>query len=405
MPLWKKVILGLILGVIFGLLLQDKALYIKPFGDIFIRMIKMIIAPLIFLAILSGITNIEDPKTLGRVGIKAAFAYLMATLSALTIGILVGNIFRPGDGIFLSPVLQKESLSEIPIIEKISQAVFSIMPENIIQAMSEGNILQIVFFAIFCGITINTMESEHSKKIKDIIKVLALMVFKMVHHIVKLSPLAAFALTAWMIGAQGLVVLANLLKLVGSVYFAFLVQYLFFGLMIYFWAKLSPIPFYKKSLEYQAISFAASSSKAALPTTIKVCEERLGISSLSSSFVLPLGASMNMDGLAIYLSLSTIFFAQATGKILTWADYGLIMITGTFGSIGGAGIPGASIVMLPMVLGAVGLPIEGVALLTGVDRIIDMMRTTISITGDATVALCLDQSEGLLSKTTYEKQC
>jgi Na+/H+-dicarboxylate symporter len=227
------------------------------------------------------------------------------------------------------------------------------------------------------------------------------MVFKMVHFIVQLSPIAACALTAWIIGTQGLEVLTKLIKLVSCAYIAFSIQYLVFGLLIFLWTRLSPKPFFKKSLEYQALAFSTSSTKAALPTTIRVCQKRLGVSSLSSSFVLPLGASINMDGIAIYISLCALFFAQATGKVLEPSDYGYIILTGTLGSIGGAGIPSGTIVMLPMVLSSIGLPIEGIALIAGIDRIIDMMRSTISITGDATVALCVDHSEGLLDKDKY----
>ncbi len=235
----------------------------------------------------------------------------------------------------------------------------------------------------------------------SIIQLLSSVVFKMVHLIIQLSPIAACALTAWVVGTQGVEVLINLVELILCAYFAFGLQYLFFGVMIYFFTGLSPKPFFKKSIEYQTLAFSTSSSKAALPTTIKVCQEELGISKFSSSFVLPLGASINMDGIAIYISICTLFFAQATGMILSYSDYGMIIFMGTLGSIGGAGIPGGTIVMLPMVLGSIGLPIEGIALIAGIDRIVDMMRTTISITGDAAVTLCIDHSEGLLDEEKY----
>jgi Na+/H+-dicarboxylate symporter len=203
------------------------------------------------------------------------------------------------------------------------------------------------------------------------------------------------------VGTQGASVLLLLLKLMGSAYLGFFIQYLIFGLLIYFATGLSPVPFFKKSFEYQVIAFSTSSSKAALPTTMRVAKDNLGISTVSSSFVLPLGASINMVGIAIYISLAALFFAQALQKPLTLNDYLLIGVTGTLGSIGGAGIPSGTIVMLPLVLGAVGLPIEGIALILGIDRIVDMMRTTISITGDAAVALIVDHSEGLLNKDIY----
>ncbi len=401
MKLWKKVLIGLVLGVILGLTLKENVVYLKPFGDLFIRLIKMIIVPLIFFAIISGISSVQDSKSLGRVGIKASITYLLTTLFAIVIGLSVGTIFEPGSGIVLNFTGEGAPQIADASMAKIFDTLLNIVPENAIDAMAQGTILQVVFFALFTGITLNTMENEASKRLSSIFTLLASMVFKMVHLIIQLSPIAACALTAWIVGTQGMMVLEKLLKLVGCAYLAFGVQYLIFGLIIYVWTKLSPVPFFKKSLEYQALAFSTSSTKAALPTTIKVCQKRLGISSISSSFVLPLGASINMDGIAIYISLCALFFAQATGKVLGVADYGCIILTGTLGSIGGAGIPGGTIVMLPMVLGSIGLPIEGIALIAGIDRIVDMMRSTISITGDATVALCVDHSEGLLDREKY----
>lgn len=404
MKLWKKVVIGLVLGIILGVVLKEDAVYLKPFGDLFIRLIKMIIVPLIFFAIISGITSVNDSKALGRVGMKASAAYLVTTLFAITIGLMVGTIFEPGSGVLLN--FNGENLPHIPEgtnAAKIIEILLNIVPENAIDAMAQGTVLQVVFFALFTGITLNTLDNESSKRLSNIFQLLSSMVFKMVHFIVQLSPIAACALTAWIIGTQGMEVLTKLIKLVGCAYLAFGVQYLVFGLMIFLWTRRSPMPFFKKSIEYQTLAFSTSSSKAALPTTIRVCQKRLGVSSLSSSFVLPLGASINMDGIAIYISLCALFFAQATGKVLEPSDYGCIILTGTLGSIGGAGIPGGTIVMLPMVLGSIGLPIEGIALIAGIDRIIDMMRTTISITGDAAVALCVDHSEGLLDVEQYQK--
>jgi Na+/H+-dicarboxylate symporter len=180
-----------------------------------------------------------------------------------------------------------------------------------------------------------------------------------------------------------------------------IMQYIIFGLMILVFCRVSPLPFYKKSIEYQMIAFSTGSSKASLATTMKVCREKLGISESSTSFVLPIGASINMDGFAINLGLTTIFFAQAMGVSLGFSDYLIIVITSTLGSMGGAGIPGASLFMLPMVLSSVNLPTGGVALIAGIDRILDLLRTTINITGDATITMIIDKSEGTLDKKKY----
>lgn len=402
MKLWKKVLLGLALGVFLGLIMQENAVYLKPAGDLFIRLIKMIIVPLIFFAIVGGVTSVQDSKSLGRIGLKASLAYVFTTFLAITIGLTTGYIFEPGAGITLNfaPVPLPSS-DNFAILTKVTDTLLQIVPDNAIGAMAQGTVLQVVFFALFTGITINMMDKEHAKRLSSIINLLSTMVFKMVSLIIELSPVAACALTAWVVGTQGMNVLTNLLKLVSCAYFAFGIQYLVFGMLIFFWTGLSPLPFFRKSFEYQALAFSTSSTKAALPTTMKVCQKRMGISATSSSFVLPLGASINMDGIAIYISLCALFFAQATGKILMPSDYAFIILTGTLGSIGGAGIPSGTIVMLPMVLGSIGLPIEGIALIAGIDRIVDMMRSTISITGDAAVTLCVDHSEGMLDEVRY----
>lgn len=403
MSLWKQVLLGLFIGVILGFLLKDHAIYLKPFGDMFIRLIKMIVVPMIFFAIVSGITSVQDAKLLGRIGIKASIIYICTTFFAVIVGLIVGNIIQPGIGIILD--FNQENivaLSQKASVVKFMEAMLTtIIPDNAIGAMADGTILHVVFFALFTGITVNTLDRGSVDKFKDIFQVFSKMFFKMVYFITKLAPIAACAFTAWVIGIQGIAVLKNLLKLIVSAYLAFIIQYLIFGLMIKLWTKLSPIPFFKKSLEYQLIAFSTSSSKASLPVAIKTCKESMGVSETSASFILPLGASINMNGIAIYGGLCAIFFAQATGKILSLTDYGLIILTSTLGSIGGSGIPSGTIFMLPMILGSVGLPIEGIALIVGVDRIIDMMRTVISITGDACVALCIDHSEKLLDKKRY----
>lgn len=403
MALWKKVLIGLALGIFLGLTFKESTVYLKPFGDLFIRLIKMIIVPLIFFAIVAGITSAENSKALGRVGFKASIAYVCTTIFAVIIGLSIGTLFKPGENISLNFDIDKTPLPEGGSLTKIMETLVQIVPDNAIGAMVHGQVLQVVFFALFTGITINQLEKTSFRKVKDIVQLSSSIIFKMVHLIMQISPIAACALTAWVIGTQGIEILISLAALILCAYLAFAIQYLFFGVMIYIFTRLSPKPFFKKSLEYQALAFSTSSSKAALPTTIKVCQEKLGISDFSSSFVLPLGASINMDGIAIYISICTLFFAQATGKILGFNDYGLIVFMATLGSIGGAGIPGGTIIMLPMVLGSIGLPIEGIALIAGIDRIIDMMRTTISITGDAAVTLCIDHSEGLLDKKRYEE--
>lgn len=401
--LWHKVAIGLILGIIYGMLNGEMSIHIKPVGDLFLNAINMIIVPLIFFSLISGITSVSDPVALGRIGIKSCIAYLITTTFAIMTGLALAMLIKPGVGSSLDlSTISAASVNTTMVKEfTFTKMLTGIVPNNAFRAMVEGNMLQVVFFSIFTGVAILKVEARLSAKLVESFQMASQLVFKMVAMIIQFSPYGAFALTGWIVGTQGAGVLTDLLKLIGTVITGMMLQYVFFGIFIYVFAKLSPFPFYKKSFEYQTLAFSTSSSKATLATTMKVCREKLGISNSSTSFVLPLGAAMNMDGMAIYLGMCTIFFAQVSGIDLAFYDYIIIIITATVGSIGGAGVPGASMVMLPMILTAVHIPIEGVALIAGIDRILDMIRTTINITGDATVTLIIDKTEGNLDEETY----
>ena len=393
--LWHKVLIGLVGGILSGFILGEHAVYLKPIGDIFIRLIKMIVMPLIFFSIINGLSNIKDANQLGRIGIKAAAAYVLCTCFAIFLGMLAAWLFQPGVGL----VLKATSPQTVTVFQPI-EMLLNIIPDNIIGAMAQGTIMQVVFFSIFCGVTL-VMMGPAANRIFITVKDLTEVVLTMIRTIVKFAPVAAFCLMAWCVGTQGTAVLISLSKLVMAGVFAFVIQYFVFGGIIAVWGRLSPLPFYRKSFEYQAMAFSTSSTKAALPVTMSVCHDKMGVSKLSSSFILPLGATINMDGLAIYLGLCALCFAQAAGHQLTYSEYATIMFTTTLGSIGGAGIPSAAIVMLPMILGSVNLPLEGVLLITGIDRLMDTFRTTISITGDAAVTLVVDSSEGMLDREKY----
>lgn len=381
----RSVFLAIILGGLTGFFLQENALYLKPFGDLFIKLIKMVIVPVIFFAILSGMTSAGNLEALKKVGVKAVLMSCLSTLCAVFIGFLSGSLLSPGKNIHL------ENLDKIsPPNNQILDIVANIIPDNAIGAMASGNVIQVVFFALFTGYCLLRLPEETGKSLIQGTHNLAQLVFKMVIVIVKMAPLAAFAFTAWLVGVQGIQVIQGLAQLFFSLVFAGAVQFFVFALMIVCIARVSPWPFFKKSLPYQVIALSTTSTKAALVPAMRIAEESMGISAVSARFVLPLGATINMGGLAIYLGLCAVFMAQAVGKTLGFYDYGLIAFTATIGSIGGAGIPGAAIIMLPMVLSSVGLPLEGVALIASIDRIMDMIRSTISITGDVAVTLCVD---------------
>lgn len=396
MKLWHKVTIGLVAGVIFGIAKPEWVSYTKPLGDIFITLIKMIIIPLIYFSLIAGMTSITDSKSLGRIGVKSCVAYLLTTAFAIVIGLSTGLLLQPGLGVDL----HFDTQTVVPQQISIAKILMDVIPDNAIGAMAQGKLVQVVFFAIFTGICLNLMGKD-AEPIVNLCRHIAQLVFKMISLIIELSPYGAFALTAWVIGTQGVDVIFSLGKLVMCVLIAMTLQYIIFGLLIMIFARLSPLPFYRKSVEYQTLAFSTSSSKATLATTMKVCRDKLGISEASTSFVLPLGAAINMDGMAIYLGMCAVFFAQALDVTLYVHDYFLIILTATIGSIGAAGVPGGSMVMLPIILSAINMPIEGVALIAGIDRILDMLRTTVNITGDSTITLIIDKTEGKLNEKTY----
>ena len=403
MKLWHKVTLGLILGIVFGVYLPQYSETVKPIGTVFLRLIQMIILPLIFFSLVSGITSMNDPSSLGRVGMKSVLAFLGTTFFAVIFGLMVAFVLKPGVGVVIDFGFSQERDFKQGGFD-LTEFLINIVPNNIVGSFAEGKTLQVVFFAIFTGIILNSMGSS-ADPLKGFINSVAKMVLKMISKVVELSPYGAFALTAWVVGTQGLAIMLSLSKLVLAITIAMALQYLIFGLFIMIFCKMSPIPFYKKSFEYQSIAISTGSSKASLATTMQVCRQKLGVSESSTSFVLPLGASINMDGMAINLALTAVFFAQMMGIDLTTSDYMVIILTATLGSMGGAGIPGGSLVMLPMILAAVNMPIEGVAIIAGIDRVLDLLRTAINITGDATITLIIDNSEGNLNRELYNSDC
>lgn len=418
MKLWHKVLIGLGLGVVFGFFMgqveqipvletsgKDFLTHgIKPIGTVFINLIKMVVVPLIFFSLISGITGMTDSQAFKRVGLKSVGAYLLTGAFAVCIGLAFGEIFQPGLGVDLS-ILQTHAAdaAKAPANgETISliTLIVGIIPTNIIKAMADDHILQVVVFAIFTAVTMNAMR-EKVQNLIDLCHSAAQVVFKMIETVVKFSPYGVFALTSWIVGTQGFDILIALLKLVMVVCGALFTQYLIFGLMIIVFGRMSPMPFYKKVLEPQSLAFSTSSSKATLSTAMRVANERMGVSKTSTSFVLPLGASINMDGTAIYLGICALFFSQAFSIPIDSHHYFILILTATLGSIGAAGIPGGSLIMMGMVLTSVGLPLEGIALIAGVDRILDMLRTTVNITGDTLITLLVDKSEGTFDEKTY----
>jgi Na+/H+-dicarboxylate symporter len=420
--LWFRVLIGLALGIAFGfavgpltanstllepLGINGKTLltdYIKPIGTVFINLIKMVVVPLIFFSLVSGIVSMTDAEAFKRIGLKSVGAYLMTGAFAVCIGLAFGTIFHPGLGADLGTLKAHAGAAAhaVPVAQEFSliQLFVDMVPTNVVKAMAEDNILQVVVFAIFVGVTLNKL-GDKTRNLTELFQSAGELVFKLIEMIVRFSPYGVFALTAWAVGTQGVEILIALLKLVCTVLGALFAQYLLFGVMIIVFGRMSPLPFYRKIVEPQLLAFSTSSSKATLSTAMRVVNERIGVSKTSTSFVLPLGTSINMDGTAIYLGICALFFSQAYNIPIDSHHYLVLVLTATLGSIGAAGIPGGSLIMMGMVLTSVGLPLEGIALIAGVDRILDMLRTTVNITGDSVITMLVDKSEATFDKALY----
>lgn len=402
MKLWQQVLIGLILGIIAGVVLGEQAAPLKIFGTIFINLIKMIIVPLIFFALLSGITSMHGDGNFTRVGLKGFGTYLFTAMFAVLIGLAAGIVFQPGIGVDLHSMIDDTTHSALTTKAppSFSEFLVALIPTNPIKAMATDSFLQIIIFSIFTGVVINLV-GEKAQPVRELINSAASISFKMIEIIIKLAPLGVFGFISWVIGTQGMDIILALGKLVVTVLAACIFQYFVFGFMLLFFARVSPLPFYRKILFTQSIAFATSSSKATLSTAMEQVQTRLGVSKTNSNFLLPLGVCINMDGTAIYLGICALFFSQAYGVDLTVHNYAMLILTCTLGSIGAAGIPSGSIIFMSMVLTSVGLPVEGIGIILGVDRLLDMVRTTINITGDSAITLLVDKSEGALDEKVY----
>lgn len=401
LTMWQQVLVCLIAGVVAGIALGEAADGLKLMGVVFIKLIKMVVSPLIFFALIAGITSLTDTHHFKGIALKGVGAYLSTSLIAVCLGLMLGTLFQPGAGVPVPPLDMAAAITAAP--PGVADFLMGLIPSNIVHAMADDMYLQIVVFAIFTGIVMNNIRGS-TDKVKELNQQLAHIVFKMIEWIVRLAPLAVFGFTASMVGTTGTDVIASLLELVVLVIGACLLQYLLFGVLIMVFGKISPLPFYRKMVTTQVMAFSTSSSKATLTTAMRELQDKMGVSQSSSNFMMPLGACINMDGTAIYLGLCATFFAQIYGVTLEGADYVMLMLTCTLGSIGAAGVPSGSIIFMGMVLSSVGIPMEGIGIILGVDRILDMFRTTVNITGDAAITLIVDKSEGQLDEALYHQR-
>ena len=394
MHLSIKILIGLILGVIGGLIAGPTAVpwmkvWIAPIGTVFINLIKMVIVPVVLASIVAGVASIGDVKKLGRVGVKIMIFYLATTAFAVGIGLLFGTLMQPGKGLTI-PAGAKAASKMAPPLQDV---LVNIIPSNPFVAMEKGDMLQIIVFAIFLGIGI-TMVGAKAKPVEDFFNGLAEVTYKIIDMIMSFAPFGVFALMMPVVAVNGPKVLLPLASVVAAMYIASIVHaVVVYSGTVATLGGMSPVKFFKGIAPAMLVAFSTCSSGATLPVTLKCTQENLGVKKDVSSFCLPLGATVNMDGTAIYCGLAALFVAQAYGIELNAGQYMTIILTGTLASIGAAGVPGAGLIMLTLVLTSVGLPIEGVALIAGIDRVLDMARTTLNITGDAAGCVVVQNSE------------
>ena len=403
MMLWKQIFIALALGAVLGIVLNqtghaDIALAVKPIGTMFVNAIKMLIVPLIFVSLVCGMMSMQDLGKMGRVGLKTVLLYLGTTAVAIAIGLALGIIIQPGSGIDMSAAAEAVAVEEAPTVIQI---IVDLIPVNPIAAAVDGNVLQIIVFALLFGIAIN-MAGEKGRPVREFFDSLSEVIYKLTAIIIAFAPYGVFALMVWVAGTYGLDMLLPLGKVIFAVYLGCLIHALLvYGGMIKLLARLNPMRFFQGVFEPQMVAFTSTSSSGTLPVSMTAVEKNLGVSRGISSFVLPLGATINMDGTALYQGVCALFVAQAFGVELGGADYVTIILTATLASIGTAGVPGAGVIMLSLVLASVGLPLEGVAVIAGIDRILDMARTALNVTGDCAVAVVVAKSEGELDQTAY----
>lgn len=391
--LLTSILIAFVIAIIFGAVAGPAAAVVKPLGDLFLRLIKFIIVPLVLASLVVGVASTGDVKQLGRMGGKTVAYYLLTTAFAVSLGLLLGNIMSPGEGLNLKV---EEASAEAQEAPSVIDTILNIVPTNPLAALVEGNMLQTIFFALFIGIGISLV-GEKAKPVYSFFEGLAEVMYKITSIVMAVAPIGIFGLVAPTVGEYGLSVLLPLMKVIlavaiGSILHAFVV----YSLSVKVFAKMSPVKFFKGIAPASIVAFSTSSSAGTLPITIKSSEENLGVSKKVSSFVLPLGATINMDGTALYQGVCVLFIAQFYGLDLSIAQQLTIILTATLASIGTAGVPGAGLIMLTMVLTSVNLPLEGIALIAGIDRILDMFRTSLNVTGDASAAVIVAASEGEL---------
>ena len=403
--LTKKILLGMFLGLLLGSLAHSIALddsnpimqfgingIIDLGGQIFIVTLKLLVVPLVFVSLACGASNLSGGTSLGRIGIKTLILYLFTTAAAISLALIAANIINPGLGMSLASdtvFVAKES-------PPIKQVFLEIFPSNPVKAMAEGNMLQVIVFAILVGVAISK-SGEHGSRLRDSLDDWNEVIMKLVLLLMSVAPIGVFCLMTTVFANMGFGGIFDLAKYFFNVVLVLVLHFaLTYFLLLRFLAGLNPLRFYKDFYPVMVYAFSTSSSSATLPITLETLEKKMGVRKEVASFTAPLGATINMDGTAIMQGVATVFIAQAYSVEIGLAGYMTVILTATMASIGTAGVPGVGLITLALVLQQVGLPVEGIALIIGVDRLLDMLRTSVNVGGDATVASIVAKSEGKL---------
>lgn len=410
--LTRNILIGMVVGLLLGSAIHAMSLaesnpilvygvngVIDMGGKAFVASLKLLVVPLVFISLACGASNLSDGSSLGRIGVKTIGLYLVTTAIAITLALTVANIVNPGTGMSLSTdatFIAKETPS-------VKQVLLDIIPTNPIKAMAEGNMLQIIVFAILVGVAISKC-GVPGERVRESLNDWNEVVMRMILMLMAIAPAGVFCLMVSLFANMGFSAISDLivyfLTVAGVLILHFVLTY---TSLVRFVANLNPIAFYRDFAPVMAYAFSTSSSNATLPVTLETVEHRLGVKNEVASFTIPLGATINMDGTAIMQGVATVFIAQAYGIEIGMTGYLMVVLTATLASIGTAGVPGVGLITLALVLQQVGLPVEGIALIIGVDRLLDMMRTAVNVSGDAAVATVVAKSEGKFDLEVFER--
>lgn len=400
-----QILIGLIVGVIVGIMMQgnpDAAnKFIKPIGTLFLNLIKLVIVPLVFSSLLIGVADLKDAKQIGKIGAKTFVYFFSTTAIAIVIGLGLANLLNVGGNFVLPADQLTYEAKEAP---QFIDTLINIVPSNPLKSLVNGEMLQIIVFALFVGGGL-LAAGEKGQAVFNFFDGMTDAMIHITNGIMKTAPIGVFGLIVPVIAVNGPKVLLPLIRVVGIVYLGcFLHAIIVYATSIKIFAKLPVGTFFKKVFEPWALAFTTSSSSGTLPVSLEVAQKELGVSKPIASFVLPLGATVNMDGTAIYQGVCALFIAQVYGLSLTPSQQLTIVLTTVLASVGTAGVPGAGMIMLAMVLQGVGIPVEGIALVAGIDRIFDMIRTSINVLGDIACSVIVAKSEGQLDESVYRTE-